>query len=287
MNRWFALVHLARPAHWSKAAFVLMPLPFGLASGGVFDAPRFLLGLAGFSLAASAVYAFNDIRDAEQDRRHPVKRHRPVASGTVSPGVAAVWSLVLLGAGLGLAALSGSRVALGVVATYVLLNLIYSFGAKHVPLIDVFLLSSGFVLRVLLGCALIDVKPSSWLLLCSSTLALFMALTKRRSELRVVGPDHRPSLAGTTEAFLNQAIAISAGMTTVSYAMYSIEGGVLEPGREFPTVVFVTFGVLEYLRLSHLKPNADSPVTLLFGSPTLLLCGIGWLVAAAFSMGLI
>lgn len=282
------LITLARPRHWAKNVFVLMPVPFALAAGAKMDAGVFLAGLVGFSLVNSAVYVFNDLRDADQDRRHPSKRHRPLASGAVRPGSALLWCAALLAVGTLLVVWTGREQALWVVATYVALNLAYSLGAKNVPLLDVFILSSGFVLRVLLGCALVGVQPSNWLLLCSSTLALFLALTKRRADLNSgVGADHRPSLKGYNLAFVDQAMGIAATMAITGYALYTVEAGVMVPGRAFAPLLFVVYGVFEYLRLAHVNDAGGSPVDTMFGSPTMLLAGLGWVAATVWSLGLL
>ena len=283
LRDWWSLF---RPKHWVKNSFVFMPLPFALAAGGHLEAGRFALGLLGFCLATSAVYALNDVLDVEQDRRHPQKQKRPVASGRSRPAAAVAGAAALLAAGLALAAFAGTH-AVVIQMTYVAVNVAYSLGGKNVPLLDVFMLSSGFVLRVLLGCALIDVRPSTWLLLCSSALALFLALAKRRGDLvRGVGSDHRPSLRGYSMGFLNQAIAISAAMTLLAYALYCMEAAVLRHGREFASFPFVLFGVLDYLRMSDLRNSGDSPVELILSSPSLLFAGLGWAVATVWSVGL-
>lgn len=281
------LVELSRPRHWVKNVFVFMPVPFALAVGARLDPLSFALGLAGFCLANSAVYAFNDARDAERDRLHPEKRRRPIASGRVSSTTAHGWSALLLATGAALTLLSGHPGALEVLLVYAGLNLVYSLGGKNVPLVDVFLLSSGFVLRVVLGCVLVDVPPSNWLLLCSSTLALFLALAKRRGDL-VKGLDesHRPSLGGYNLPFLDHAMTITAAMTLIAYALYTIEAEVLIPGREFATLPFVVFGVLEYLRLAQVRGQGASPVDLLLSSPVILLCGVGWMGATLWSVPL-
>jgi 4-hydroxybenzoate polyprenyltransferase len=272
---------------WAKNAFVFMPVPFALAAGGNFDVVRFAFGLFGFCLANSAVYAFNDVLDAEQDRNHPEKTSRPVAAGRISPAGAIGSSVLLLAAGIVLAALSGSRTAMILQIVYVLFNVVYSLGAKNVALLDVFILSSGFVLRVLLGCALIDVRPSSWLLLCSSALALFLSLAKRRGDLaRGLGSEHRPSLRGYSVEFLNQAIGISAAMTLIAYALYCMEAEVLLRGREFASLPFVLFGVLDYLRMAYVRNTGSSPVDVILSSPSLLVSGIGWVLATIWSVGL-
>lgn len=281
------LVRLARPKDWVKNAFVVMPVPFAVASGASFEPVRFLLGLAGFSLATSAVYALNDVLDAERDRLHPEKKRRPVAAGRVSPRAALGLAAALFLAGGGLAAATGLAGAVAVVGVYAALNLGYCFGGKNVPLLDVFLLSSGFVLRVVLGTVLVAAAPSNWLLLCSSALALFLALAKRRADLlKGLGDEHRPSLSGYSVAYLDQAMGITAGMTLVAYALYTLEAEVLLEGREFATLPFVVLGLLEYLRLAHLRGEGGSPVDTILRSPLIALCGLGWVLAALWSVPL-
>lgn len=281
------LIELSRPKHWLKNAFVLMPIPFALASGASLEPRMFLLGFFGFCLANSAVYAFNDAYDAERDRKHPEKRRRPVASGRIARRTALLWSAGLLSLGALFAHASGAWRALAILLLYAVFNLIYSVRGKHIPLLDVFLLSSGFVLRVLLGCALVEVAPSNWLMLCSSGLALFLALAKRRGDLHQgLDREHRPSLAGYNLAFLEQAMVIMTATTLMSYALYCMEAEILIPGREFASLPFVLFGILEYLRVVHVKSDGGSPVETLLGSPEIILCGLGWLIATLWSLGL-
>lgn len=287
MARIADFVALARPKHWTKNAFVLMPLPFSLAAGARLDPALFLAGFVGIGLASSAVYAFNDAQDAARDRVHPDKSGRPVAAGRVSPTAARAFAAGLLVTALALVGVSGHAPALGILGVYLVMNLAYSLGAKHVPLLDVFLLASGYVLRVLLGCSLIGVRPSNWLLLCSSALALFLSLVKRRSDLgRGLGTASRPSLAGYSLAFLDLAIGVSASMTIVAYALYCMEAPVLVPGREFASLPFVLFGVLDYLRVSMLSDRGGSPVELIWSSPALAGCAIGWIGSTVWSVGL-
>lgn len=279
------LVALSRPHHWVKNVFVLMPLPFAVAAGATIELIPFLLGLLAFCLAGSGVYAFNDAQDAERDRLHPEKRKRPVASGRISVTFARIWSALLVAASFGLSFLSGHPAAAGVIAGYVLLNLVYSLGGKHVPLLDVFLLASYYVLRVTLGCVLVGVPPSNWLLLCTTTLALFISLAKRRADI-VQGLDsgHRPVLDGYNQAFLDQAMGITAGTTLIAYALYCLDAEVLVHGREFVSLPLVVFVVLEYLRLAHVRDEGGSPVDLVLRSPVLLGCGVAWLAAIAWSV---
>jgi len=280
------LVKLARPKDWVKNAFIFMPLPFAVASGGQLEPVPFVLGLVGFCLANSAVYALNDLLDAERDARHPKKKNRPIAAGRISKGVAVAFSLGLVTAGAMLEHLTGSGHALVILLVYYALNVLYSFGGKNVALLDVFLLSSGFLLRVLLGCALANVPASNWLLLCSSALALFLALAKRLGDLaKGLDQGHRPSLAGYNRGFLDQAMGIMSGMTLISYALYCLDAEVLREGREFATMPFVLFGVLEYLRIAHVhEGETGSPVDLLLSSPKIIFAGVGWAAATLWSV---
>ena len=279
------LIQLSRPKHWIKNVFVFLPVPFAMANGAKLDPARFLFGLLSFCLAASAVYGFNDAQDAERDRMHEEKRHRPIAAGRISKPVAYAWSALLALVGAGLAWASGSGGAVALYAVYLIVNVAYSSGAKHVPLLDVFLVAGMYVMRALLGCALLAVQPSNWMLLCSYALALFIALAKRRADLvKGMGADHRPALQGYNESFLDQAIGIAAGMTIIGYALYSMEAAVLLPSRKFAALPFVVFGVLDYLRLAHVGRGGGSPVDMLLRSPTLLLAGVGWLIATLWSL---
>lgn len=280
-------VRLSRPRHWVKNVFVLMPVPFAIAAGARIEPFSFGLGLLAFCLAGSAVYAFNDAQDAERDRRHPEKRDRPVAAGRISVGQARVWSAALAAIALGLGSATGHPEAPLVIGIYMVLNVGYSLGGKHVPLLDVFLLASYYVLRVTLGCVLLSVVPSNWLLLCTTTLALFLALAKRRADIvQGLDSEHRPVLDGYNQAYLDQAMGITAGTTLIAYALYCLEAEVLAPGREFASLPLVVFVVLEYLRLAHVKNEGGSPVDLVFRSPLLLACGVAWIAAVAWSVKL-
>ncbi len=279
------LIELSRPKHWVKNVFVFLPVPFALASGARLDPLTFSLGLLGFCLGSSAVYAFNDAQDAERDKLHETKRSRPIPSGRVPKRIAYLWSSVLVAAGGALVLSWGGTQAMLIFCAYLLVNLAYSLGAKHIALLDVFLLSSYYLMRVLFGCALLEVVASNWLLLVSYALALFLALAKRRADLvKGVDDSHRPSLAGYDQQFLDHAMGICAGMTVVGYALYCMEAPVLIKGREFAGLPFVVFGVLDYLRMAHVKKAGGSPVDTLLTSPGLLLAGAGWLGATIWSV---
>jgi len=289
-----ALFRLARPADWIKNIFVLIPVPFALAAapaeGGEvrFDLLTFALGLFGFCLINSAVYTLNDLFDAAADRLHPRKRLRPIAARIVSPRAATVQIVVLLVLGLGICAATMKLAAVLLALGYFLLNVCYSMGAKHVAVLDVFVLSSGFVIRVLLGCVLIAATASAWLLLCTSSLALFLGFVKRRADLTAgLDPAHRPSLRGYSQTFLDQAITICAGVAVVSYALYSIESQLFKEGRAMASMPFVAFGIFNYLRLASVENQGGSPVDVAYNSRSSQLCAVGWIAAVIWSLGIL
>ena len=280
------LVRLARPRDWSKSVFVLLPVPFAWRAGAVISLRDLALGVLAFCATSSAVYVMNDLRDVEADRAHPLKRARPIASGAVAPNVALPFGLVLFALGFALARTTGHpRVAI-YLAIYVVTNAIYSFGGKQVPILDVFLLASGFVLRVLTGCALVDAPPSNWLLTCSLWVALFLGFAKRRADFaRGKGAEEQPARIGYSARFLDQAMGIAAAVTLMSYALYSQEAKVFVHGRELAGMPFVAFGLLHYLRLAHMDLVRVSPVEMAWHSRAIQLCSLGWLAATGWSLG--
>jgi 4-hydroxybenzoate polyprenyltransferase len=291
------LIRLARPRDWIKNVFVLLPVPFALKAMSpeqreLFSPVSFCLGFVGFCLVTSAVYTLNDLWDAQSDRLHPKKRRRPIATGDVSPVAAAVQLAVLLVAGLALCTAARSYPSVIVVLVYVAANLAYNLGGRNVALLDVFLLASGFVLRVLLGCALLKMLPSPWLLLCTSTVALFLGFTKRRADLREdLDLEHRPSLQGYDKLFLDQAMSICAGVTVLAYALYCIEAKepakkILLPGRELASLPFVAYGILDYLRMVYIEGIGGSPVDVAYHSRSMQACAVGWIVAVTWSLGM-
>ncbi|MCE5266942.1 MAG: UbiA prenyltransferase family protein [Planctomycetaceae bacterium] len=286
-------IRLARPQDWVKNVFVLLPVPFALkaihaAGGGTPSAVSFLLGLTGFCLINSAIYTLNDFCDAAADRLHPKKCKRPIAAGEVSKTAAVTQIVVLLTIGFALSVAAQRPSAVPIVLAYVAINVAYNLGAKHVTLLDVFLLSSGFVIRVMLGCALIGAPPSPWLLLCTATLSLFLGFAKRRADLtEELDLNHRPSLRGYSKGFLDQAVGICSGVALLSYALYCIEvKDILLPGREMASMPFVAYGILNYLRMVYVEGIGGSPVHVAYHSVSTQICAAGWIAAVTWSLGL-
>jgi 4-hydroxybenzoate polyprenyltransferase len=278
-----ALVESLRPAQWVKNGFVFAALIF---SRGLLDwhrTGRVAAAALLFCLISGAGYLFNDVLDADEDRQHPVKRSRPVASGRLSARLAA--SLAAL---LALAALAGAWMLDGefflVTASYAVLNGLYSLYLKRVMLLDVFVIAAGFVLRVLGGGVVIHVEISAWLIVCTTLLALFLALTKRRHELVLLGrnaSDHRPILAHYSPYFLDQLIGIVTASTLMSYALYTLSADVATkfPGKRLElTIPFVLFGIFRYLYLVHQTSEGGNPTRLLLTDRVLLTVVLMWAV---------
>jgi 4-hydroxybenzoate polyprenyltransferase len=281
MGTLVAIYRSMRPGQWLKNVLVLAPLVFAHQALELAALGRAAGAFALFCLASGAVYLVNDLLDAASDREHPVKRLRPIASGALAPGVAAV-AAALLGAGtLAAAALAAPPLAL-VLGVYLAVNLAYSRVLKHVVILDVMTLASGFVLRVVAGGLAIGVPVSTWLLLCTSLLALFLGFGKRRHELLLLETDacsHRPILAEYSPYFLDQLMAVVTTSTLVSYALYTMDPLVqqkLQTARLPLTIPFVLYGIFRYLYLVHQKDEGGDPTQVVFHDRPLLINIVLW-----------
>ncbi|MBK9350332.1 MAG: decaprenyl-phosphate phosphoribosyltransferase [Sulfuritalea sp.] len=284
------LISLLRPHQWLKNGFVFLGLLFGHAWSDPVKLGQGLAAFAAFCLLASAVYVMNDLVDREQDRLHPKKKHRPLAAGTVGVVPAQALALACLVGGSVIAWLwAGS--APWVFAAYVLLNLGYSFGLKHVVILDVFIIAAGFMLRILAGTLGIGIAPSQWLLLCGLMLTLFLGFAKRRAELAALQEDsvgHRRVLEHYTAPMLDQFIGVTAAGTVISYALYTVsaETVAMHGTRALiATVPFVLYGMLRYLWKLHARGGGGDPAQELLRDPHLLAATAGWLLLVFLLLG--
>ena len=278
------LIRSLRPNQWIKSVFVLAPLVF---SAHLLDG-RYLLRSGAafvlFCLISSAVYLLNDIRDVESDRRHPEKRKRPIASGLLSLGAASAAAIVIALAVLPLAFLLS--ISFGwVLLAYGLMNVAYSLYLKHVVILDVMIIATGYLLRAIAGALVISVAISSWLILCTVLLALFMGFVKRRQELILLesgAGGHRRILDEYTPRFLDQMIAVVTAGALVSYALYTMSPDVAQklgtPHLNL-TIPFVIYGLLRYLYLVYAKNQGGNPSSTILGDPSLLINGGLWFLA--------
>ena len=238
-----------------------------------------------FCALSSTIYLLNDVADRDNDRRHPLKRDRPIASGALSLVAAFSMAGLLGAAGLGVAAMLGWRFFL-LAAAFVAMFGLYSAYLKHFVIVDVLVIAFGFVLRASAGAVAIDVEISHWLLVCTFLLALFMALAKRRHELVVladVASIHRPSLEHYETTLLDQMIAITAASAIVAYVFYSINSETeLRFGTHWLslTIPFPIYGIFRYLYLVHRKEGGGNPADLLLFDRPLLACVVVWALVA-------
>jgi len=285
-SRVSALVQLARPDHWPKNVLVvcvplLDPLSWNRTA---------LANLGGavvaFTLASILVYVLNDLADRQRDARNPSRWHRPLASGRLSPRTAVVFAMAVALLLVGVLTLQPVATSWPV-AGYLLLNIAYSFGLKHAPLLDVFIVAAGFVLRVVCGYLATGVAIPGWLLTAVFTLCLLLALGKRRQELHSTGDDHRPALRGYTVGLTEQLMQLAAALAVGSYLLYLRDEAPLGAHASIAVVLLApmaAFGLFRYLQLVLVHHAGGKPVRILVRDPALVANTLLW---AAVSGGLL
>lgn len=266
MKTLFTLVRLLRVKQWTKNAVVFAAFMFALGDRNqdlaAWELWKVCLAALAFSLVSSAVYIFNDLRDAPQDRLHPIKKHRPIASGEVAPAMAVGMACALLAAGLGGAWRLGTDL-FTVVGGYLVLQTFYTLWLKRIPLVDVVVISLGFVLRALAGAVVVHVLISPWLLLCAMLLALFLGLCKRRHEkVNLAGLGTRAALDGYDERLLDLLITMAGSAALVCYSIYTLWPETVDKfGTPWlgATIPFVIFGLFRYMDLVYRQDQGDRP----------------------------
>jgi len=284
-SAWFSLL---RVDQYVKNLFVFLPPPF--FAGRVME-PQ-ILGVVvpsfiALSLLASGVYVFNDLRDIEEDRSHPIKCRRPLPSGEVSPGKAKVLSAGLFLTGFGLAALESLRIRSGelflLFCAYVFLNVLYTCWLKRFSILDVAIIGVGFVIRILLGAVSSAVLLSNWIVLMTFLLALFLGFGKRRDDLIILNDEAvriRKSAAGYSLAFLDAAMVMMGSIVVVAYIMYTVSPEVTARfgmDRLYLTTLFVLLGILRYLQITFIERNSGSPTRILLKDRFLMVVVAGWI----------
>jgi hypothetical protein len=286
-----ALIRALRPHEWVKNLLVFAGLLFSgkLDEGAqVVDAT---LAFAAFCAISSAGYLFNDLRDRDLDRRHPDKRHRPIASGALAEGTAAAAAVVLVAVALALGFAVEPAVA-GLVGVYAVTTVAYSVALKRVVILDVMTIASLFVLRVVAGAVAVEARASEYLLICTAMLALFLGFTKRRQEAILEESPAGSSAASPTEpaptrpvlehyslAFLDQMIAMVTASAIISYVIYAINSP--RVGSEMlATAPSVLYGIFRYLYLVYDRRDTRSTAAILTEDPGMIFAGISWIAAA-------
>lgn len=284
-GRLMGMVRLMRPRQWVKNAFVFAPLFFTPSALSAQAALATGLLFVSFCLVSSGVYCFNDLLDRETDKRHPVKRYRPLASGLLRPGTALAMAFGLAAAGVFIALLTSPAAATFLLA-YIAVNLAYSLGLKSISILDVLIISAGFVLRVYAGAAVIAIEPTAWIQICTGLLALFIALAKRRDDLaKSLDAEHRASLSGYSKQFLDVCLIVTLSALLVSYLIFTADKDAmirLGSDRLYLTTPYVIAGVFRYLQLTLVDERSGSPTDLLFKDPFLMATVAAWLATYTY-----
>jgi len=279
--------NLFRFKQYLKNFFIFLPLFFGVK---LFDFNLLIKvfgAFAAFSLITSAVYILNDYFDIEEDKLHPVKKNRSFASGKISKSSAFPVVVILLILGGSFLAIINST-AFWLAASYLILNILYSLKLKHVPIIDLFIISSGFLIRLFIGSAVTGVNLTDWILIMTFLLALFLALSKRRDDVLIylaTGAKTRKAIDGYNIDFLNAAMVIMASVSIVSYIMYTISPEAMYKAHSqwlYLTAIFVIFGILRYLQITMVENESGSPTNILLKDRFIQLSIIGWIITFGF-----
>jgi 4-hydroxybenzoate polyprenyltransferase len=285
------VVRAMRPHQWTKNGLVLAALIFAMKWHDPVAVRLTVQAFIAFCLLSSFTYLLNDIRDAEEDKHHPVKRNRPIASGMLRPGTAGAAAAVLFVAGMALA--FGVNLATGTIAaSYIAITVLYQLGLKAVVILDVLAISAGFVLRAVAGATAIQAEISPWLLICTVQLSLFLALGKRRQEIVLLGDGaaaHRAALAHYSTYLLDQMISVVTASTVMAYALYTISDRTVHlvgSTNMMYTLPFVLYGIFRYLYIMHSHGMGDAPDRALFADKPLLASVVLFVVAAGIILWL-
>lgn len=264
-----AYLKLLRPKDWAKNLFLFVPLFF---AGKLTDIDGFfdlLLGFLAFSFAASSIYIVNDYRDREDDKKHPEKCKRPLASGAIAPRTGILLAILLILASFAIGWMVKEKF-LFVLAIYFLLNMGYSFGLKNISILDIVIVAIGFVLRIKAGSIISKVPLSEWIVIMVFLLALFMAAGKRRDDILLKlssGMDMRKSIKGYSLEFLNTLLALICAVIIVAYFMYTMSPDVIKrlgTYRLYYTCLFVMGGIMRYLQIIFVQADSGSPTKILY-----------------------
>src|SRR5919199_499740 len=270
-------LRLARPKQWTKNGFVLAGVVFAheaLLASSVISA---LLAFVAFCALSGGVYAANDVLDVEEDRKHPLKRLRPVASGAISPRSAIVFAAALAVAGLALGFTVNPGVGLAGVA-YLTLQVVYTTVLKHTAILDVMSISAGFVIRALAGVAAVGSPISAWLIVCTALLTLFLGFSKRRHEIASLGDgavSHRKNLRDYSVPLLDEMMNIMISATIIAYVLYTFFE--YENYYMMGSIPFVVYGVFRYMLLVH-RNGGGNPDTLLLSDRPLQVALLLWIL---------
>ena len=278
------LIALIRPHQYIKNIFVLVPLFFAAKITNTDLLLNGLVAFTAFSLSASAIYIFNDYKDIKDDRKHPKKKHRPLASGLINKNTALSLMIILLITGFFLMA-SVSINSLIVLSVYVFLNILYSLKLKRIALLDVTIIAIGFVLRLFAGSFAYEVSLRLWIVIMTFLLALFMALAKRRDDVLILkksGNKMRKSIDGYNLGLIDGSMLIMSAVIIVAYIQYTTSPEIIEKFQNenlYLTTLFVIFGVMRYLQMTLVEKNTGSPTEIILKDKIMQINLLLWLLS--------
>ena len=281
------IIKVARPTHWLKNIFVILPVFFGGAILNTTQAISAALTFMSFSLAASAIYCLNDIIDVDADRAHNVKRHRPIASGAITiPQAYGMMTISLLASIVLMLLLpEGQANTITVIITYFLLNVAYCLKLKEYAIIDVCIVASGFVLRILAGGFATGVQLSKWIVLMTFLLTLFLAFAKRRADVLKMNETGRAPRKNTSRynlTFINQAITITGTVMLVCYIMYTVSPEIIAQfgtDKLYLTSILVILALLRYLQIAVVDEKSGDPVKVVLSDRATQFILMAWVLS--------
>ena len=281
------IIKVARPTHWIKNIFVFLPVFFGGALLNTTEVVAAALTFMSFSLAASAIYCLNDIIDVDADRAHPVKCKRPIASGaiTIPQAYGMMTVSLLISIVLMFFLPEGHAKSILVIIAYFVINVAYCLRLKEYAIIDVCIIASGFVLRILAGGYATGVQLSKWIVLMTFLLTLFLAFAKRRDDvlrMNTTGQAPRANTSRYNLTFINQAITITAGVMLVCYVMYTVSPEIIAQfatDKLYLTSILVILAILRYLQISFVDEKSGDPVKVALSDRATQLILLAWLLS--------
>ena len=284
-----AFLKMVRPHQYIKNLLIFFPLFFAKKITDISLLQSAFLAFISFCFAASTVYIFNDIRDIEKDKVHPKKKLRPIASGAVSIKAAVITDLFFLAAALAAAFFTNIRMGI-IILVYFVINLVYSMGMKNIAILDIFAVSTGFLLRLLSGTeygAVPAILPSHWIIIMTFLLSLFLAIAKRRDDLVLAesGHDVRKSISGYSLEFINGAMSIMSAVIIVSYLLYTLDPAVQAyygSKNVYATTFFVLLGLLRYMQITFVEKRSGSPTDIVYKDRFLQITLLAWVVSFMF-----
>lgn len=276
-------LNLLRVNQYVKNIFIFLPLVFGLKLFDFGALSKTFIAFIGFSFLASAVYIINDLHDIEEDKSHPVKKNRPLASGKISKYSAYLLFTFLFILSLAIAWFLDSK-SLSLFLIYFIFNLLYTFKLKHHPIVDVSAIAISFIIRLFVGSAAANIPLSMWIIIMTFLLALFIAFAKRRDDVLIYlqdGTKTRKAVDGYNLEFLNMAMAIMSAVLIVAYILYSISSEIIiktHSDKLYLTTIFVIFGILRYLQITFVENKSGAPTEILLKDKFVQISVILWFI---------